>query len=506
MEFQYLLRIRRKRWKQIVGIVLLSISAAGVLTSTTPRSYQSTSKLYISTSSAEGQLGTLIASNNYSHDRVKTYQQLVQTPGVLDPVAKTLGYKVWGSQVDAKSPNGTVLINITAHAPTGKGAADIANAVGQQLARVIETIESPLGQGTVSPVKVSVVQVAPVPGGPSSPRPRFNYLMGGLLGFVLGAGLILVWEALDNTVRRLEDVLEITGVNPVGIIGFDPNAKDKPLSALNLRSSRSESFKAIRTNLQFVDVDKQPKVIVISSALPSEGKTTTVINLAITFAQAGQKVCLVEADLRKPRVAQYLGIDGSVGLTNVLAGQVPLSEALVPWNRGMLQVLPSGPVPPNPSELLASEQMGHLLEYLRNDFDYVFIDGAPLLPVTDAAVVARVTDGVLMMVRFGKTTHEQLHRATETLSAVGARLLGPVINFVPSGSEGYGYGYGYGYSYGYSYGYGYGRGYGDPESKRSQWIDPGMVQYSYDSDPVDLIEAAPQGETPESEASETDKG
>ena len=201
--------------------------------------------------------------------------------------------------------------------------------------------------------------------------------MGGLLGLILGAGLVMVWEALDNTVRQLSDIIEITGVNPIGVIGFDQSAKEKPLAALNLRSTRSESFRAIRTNLQFVDVDHQPKVIVVSSALPSEGKTTTVLNLAITFAQAGQRVCLVEADLRKPRVADYLGIDGSVGLTNVLAGQIPLSEALVPWNRGMLQVLPSGPVPPNPSELLASDQMTQLLTYLRGDFDYVLIDGAP---------------------------------------------------------------------------------------------------------------------------------
>jgi len=202
VEFQYLLRVLRKRWKQIVGIVLLSISAAGVLTSTTPRTYQAVSKLYISTSAAEGQLGVLIASNNYAHDRVKTYQQLVQTPGVLDVVSTKLGYKVWGNQVSAKSPGGTVLMNITAQASTAKASADIANAIGEQLARVIEKVESPLGQGTVSPVKVSIVQEAKTPGGPSSPRPRFNYLMGGLLGLILGTGFILVWEALDNTVRR----------------------------------------------------------------------------------------------------------------------------------------------------------------------------------------------------------------------------------------------------------------------------------------------------------------
>ena len=187
MEFQYVLRTLRKRWKQIATVFMLTLIASGVFTSMASPSYQAVSKLYISTSGVQGQLGTMIAGEAYSRDRVKTYNQLVQTPGVLEPVSEKLGYRVWGGQVVAKSPGGTVLINITATASTGQASADIANEVSLQLARVIQQLETPLQAGTESPVKASVVQSAPVPANPSSPRPRFNYMMGGLLGLILSA-------------------------------------------------------------------------------------------------------------------------------------------------------------------------------------------------------------------------------------------------------------------------------------------------------------------------------
>ena len=299
-------------------------------------------------------------------------------------------------------------------------------------------------------MKVTLTQPAVAPPGPSSPRPVLNLALGLLVGLALGLAYAFIRESLDTTVKTVEDVTEIVGAAPLGAIPFDSEAKDKPLVALDTRASRSEAFRSVRTNLQFVNVDKPPQVLVITSAVAGEGKTTSACNLAITMAQGGQRVALVECDLRRPRVASYLSVSNAVGLTNVLTGQVRLVDAVVSWNRGMLTVLPSGPLPPNPSEMLGSRQMAAMLDELRVDFDAIILDAPPLLPVTDGAVIARAADGALMIVRHGSTTTDQLRRATEVLEQAGGTLLGAVVNFVPTSKRGSGDYYGYYTAYGYT--------------------------------------------------------
>ncbi|MDX6212189.1 MAG: tyrosine-protein kinase, partial [Frankiales bacterium] len=187
--------------------------------------------------------------------------------------------------------------------------------------------------------------------------------------------------------------------------------------------------------------------IVITSSIPQEGKSTTTANLAITLAQAGLKVVLVEADLRRPKLMQYLGVEGAVGLTSVLIGRVTLDDALQPWGNGSLMVLPSGPTPPNPSELLGSQGMAELIASLEQQADIVLVDAPPLLPVTDAAVLAKICDGALLIVRHGTTTREQVTRAAESLRVVDAHLIGNVLNMAPAkGPDAYGYGYAYRYT------------------------------------------------------------
>ena len=224
--------------------------------------------------------------------------------------------------------------------------------------------------------------------------------------------------------------------------------------ALDQTSSRSEAFRTIRTNLQYVDVDNPPRCVVITSAVPNEGKSTTACNLAITLAQAGSRVLLVEADLRRPRIADYLGVDGSVGLTDVMIGKRSLDEAIVGWNRGLFDLLPGGPIPPNPSELLGSHQMVATLAELATRYDAILLDSPPLLPVTDAAVLTSLSDGAVLVARHGHTRREQIMQAADAIHQVGGRLLGTVLNFAPTRgrSSGSNYGYGGGYGYGYSYG------------------------------------------------------
>lgn len=447
MELQQWIQVLRKRWRPIVisTFVLLALFT-GLTLSATPV-YSSSATLFVATVS-DSSRGSAYTDAQFSSQRIATYTQLVDTPQVLEPASKALGFSISKSAVSASSPLNTVIVKVGAKDTDPVRAAYIANAVAIQLSKVIQDLETPVGILATTTVKATVVEHAIPANKPSSPNKKINIALGLIMGLGLGLAIALAMETLDNTVKRMEDVLADTGMNPIGVIGFDEQAAAQPVASLNGRSARSEAFRAIRTNLQFVDVDNPPRVIVVASALPGEGKSTTTLNLAIAFAQAGNKVALIEGDLRKPRLDQYLSIDNSVGLTNVLAEQVSLKDAFVSWNRGLLQVLTSGPLPPNPSELLGSDHMARLIEQLRADFDYVFIDGTPLLLVSDSAALARQTDGALLMTHFGKTTHEQLQRATETLQGVGARLLGPVVNFLPHEGGGYGYGYGYGAGYG----------------------------------------------------------
>jgi capsular exopolysaccharide synthesis family protein len=209
---------------------------------------------------------------------------------------------------------------------------------------------------------------------------------------------------------------------------------------------RAEAFRTMRTNLQFDDVDHELGSVVITSSIAGEGKSTTCCNLAISLAQAGTRVILVEADLRRPKVADYMGLEGAIGLTNVLVGNLHIDDALQAWGNGNLHVLASGQLPPNPSELLGSQQMEHLLRELEGRADIVLIDAPPILPVTDAAVLSVMTSGVVMVVSAEKTRRDQVKRAASGITGVGGVILGTVFNKVPKrGAESYGYGYGYGY-------------------------------------------------------------
>jgi len=226
---------------------------------------------------------------------------------------------------------------------------------------------------------------------------------------LLGVGLAMLRETLDTTVKTADDLQRQAQAPVLGVIEFDPEAKTHPLVVqVDPHSSRAEAFRQLRTNLQFVDVDRRPTSIVVTSSLPEEGKTTTTVNLAITLAQAGVSVALVEGDLRRPRLADYLGIEGSVGLTTVLVGQAALPDAVQEWGGAGLLVLPSGQTPPNPSELLGARGMTDIVRELERRVDLVLIDAPPLLPVTDAAVLSVICSGTLLIVQHGHTKREQV--------------------------------------------------------------------------------------------------
>ncbi|MFB9312350.1 polysaccharide biosynthesis tyrosine autokinase [Nocardioides plantarum] len=447
----YWLTIRR-RWKLIVLCVLLATAAASLLTWQSTPLYASSSQIFVSTASANASEAG--AGNQFATQRVTSYVDLVGTRKLSETVAEKLGGEftpdaVRGA-VTAEVVPDTVNMVITARYDDPVVARDIAQAYAVELSRLVSEIETPQGGGK-APIRASIVDNAQADDTPVSPNVPRNVGLGILLGLLLGVGLAVLRDLLDTSISTSADLAQVTSRPVLGNINTDTVAVRKvPSEALGEPTPWAEAFRVLRTNMQYVEVDSDHRVFVISSSLPSEGRSTTATNLAITLAMAGETVCIVECDLRRPTMATRLSLDDSVGTTSVLIGKVSLDDALQPYGDTGLQVLTSGPRPPNPSELLQSHQMESLIKELRDRFSVVLLDAPPLLPVTDAALLAARADGMLAVVRHGRTTRDQLAHALERVDSVGAKCVGVVMNMVPAkgrGRRGYGYSYGYDYTY-----------------------------------------------------------
>ena len=268
---------------------------------------------------------------------------------------------------------------------------------------------------------------ASLPTKPSSPKPKENLIIGLALGVVLGCGAALVVESLDRRLKDSADVEKASGLTALGIVPlWMPN---EPVPTENFpRSTRAEAYRKVRTNLAFVSEGGPPKSIVITSAASSEGKTSLAVNLAVASARTGQKVVLVDADLRRPMVQSYLDSPAHLGLVDVLAGTVELKDALQFSEVGRMDVLVSGPVPTNPNELLGSDTMRRTIRQLEADYDIVIIDTPPVLPVADALSLAVIVDAVVIVARLGQTTRDRLRRTNEALANVHANVVGVVPN------------------------------------------------------------------------------
>lgn len=447
VDLQDYVRTLRKRWALVALCTLLALGAAAAATLVATKQYTSRTQLFVA-NSGQTDISSQAQGAVFAEQRVKSYAEVAVSDEVRKSVAKTLGVDPGSlGKITADAPLDKVILNITVTDKEPVQAQEIAATVAAELITRIPEIETQAGASR-APVKLTVTNDASLPAAPSSPRPKINLALGLLIGLALGVGAAVLRETLDTTVKGKDDLQRITGATPLGIIAHDPDVAKRPLVVqIEAQSPRAETFRQLRTNLRFVDVDRPLKTVLVTSASAEDGKSTTSCNLAITLAQAGVRTILVEADLRRPRVADYMGLEGAVGLTSVLTGLSTLDEALQPWGLNAMWVLASGPLPPNPSEILGSHQMGELLKTLEDRADVIVFDSPPLLPVTDAAVLARQVDGAVLIVRHGRTRREQVTRALEALQGVDARLLGTVLNWAPvvKGPDADNYGYGPGY-------------------------------------------------------------
>ncbi|WP_062206113.1 polysaccharide biosynthesis tyrosine autokinase [Demequina salsinemoris] len=451
MELQDYIRILHKNWILITVAFVLAVAAAFTMTAVTPPTYTASAKVFVSTSGASS-VSELQQGSSFTLARVATYADLATTQSVLDPTIEALGLTDTAAQdlrgeVSATASTSKSVIDITATDEDPAFATALATEVATQLGVVVEDLETTDG-GDGSTVSLSVVQQAETPQYPSSPNLKLNLALGALLGLALGVGIALLRAALDTRLHNERDVELLTDVPILGGIVFDPKAKQRPLVVhADPRSPRSESFRTLRTNLQFLEAGRSTKAFVVTSSMPTEGKSTTASNLAIALAESGAKVLLVDADLRKPKINEYLGIEGGVGLTDAIIGRASLNDVTQRWGAGSLYVVASGQVPPNPSELLGSSAMEQLIGQMTHQYDVVLFDAPPLLPVTDAAVLSRLVGGSLLIVAAGRTRANQLDASLDALEVVGAPRSGIVLTMLPtSGPDSYGYGR-YGYQY-----------------------------------------------------------
>jgi len=337
---------------------------------------------------------------------------------------------------------------------------------------------------------IRVVDPALVPTSPSRPQKARNILLAFFVGLIGGVGLAIFREYLDNTVKSPDDIAALTGLPSLAVVPTLPSlnghhsrlsklSRDRTLqnasgpsvelvSYMQPKSPISEAFRALRTSLLLSQAEHPPQVILVTSALPREGKTTTAVNLAVTLAQLGDRTLLMDSDMRKPGVrrALDLNVGKDLGLSSYLAGVCSLDEATIPHPAiPNLTALTTGPVPPNPADLLSSHRMREAIAELRRRFRFVVIDSPPIMAATDAVILSALTDGILLVVRSGDTPKEAFTRARDLLAAVKGRLLGVVLNAVDSSAPDYYYSYRY---YPYAYGYGYGEDVG-----KSQPLAPG---------------------------------
>lgn len=444
LELKHYFRILRRNWIAIVAFTLMGILASSAASLLVRPSYVSETKLFVAMQNS-GSVSELQQGNIFTQARVQSYVKTVATPTVLQPAIDTLGLEMTpgalAQTVVANSDANTVLINISVANESPVRAAALAQAIADSLVSAVEELERP-STGGASPVRLSVVSPASVPAVPSSPNIRLNLGLGLFGGLAAGLGFAALRTVLDTRIRGELDLKRISDTPILGGISFAADATKRPLlTQTSPQSPRAEAFRQLRTNLQFAHVSHDSKTILVTSSVPGEGKSTTATNLAIALAESGQTVALVDADLRRPMIAEYLGLESGAGLTTALVGAADVDDLLQPWGRDALYVLTSGQVPPNPSELLGSDKMKQLVASLESAFDAVIIDAPPLLPVTDAAVLAQQVGGVVLVVGVQKVRTTDVEKSMAALEMVSADLLGVVLNRLPSkGPDAYAYG------------------------------------------------------------------
>lgn len=452
-------RLLRANAKYLLSGLLIGALLGFGYSLTQPKVYASSASGFVTIGESTG-IGDVISGSSVAKDKANSYLALVSSGPVAEEILKenpNIGMstaEIKGN-LSASLASDSALIKVQATGSTPEAAQTLANTSLTATAKVVNDLE-----GSTA-VRVVPLEDATLPSGPSSPNFKKNILAGALAGLLLVFAIIFLRRALDVKVRTRDDVTKSLNAGVLGTLPETDQLAEKNLLTNADDHTSQEAIRQLRTNLRFVNVDNPPKSVLITSSEPGEGKSTVSVSLARSLAESGQPTILIDADLRRPTIGKKFNIDSKVGLTQVLAGQVELANAVRQFEDTQLFLLPAGRIPPNPSELLGSEKMHQLVKELSSEF-MVVIDVPPLLPVTDASLLSSAVDGVILVATVGKTRKEHLIEAGNMLNKVGATLIGAVINRTPLKGLGSSY---YGFGYAGSYG-GYSSYYGEDSQKK----------------------------------------
>jgi capsular exopolysaccharide synthesis family protein len=418
--------LRRWWWLLVVGLLLGGATSYALSRSLTPI-YRASATVLVN----ETQVPGTIAYNDIltSERLTRTYRELIKKRPVLEAVIDELALPFepgeLAGMIDVDVVGDTQLLRVSAESPDPEQAHLIANATAN--AFIVENTENQFSRSG----SVSVVEAAVTPGSPVRPNVLLNTILGALAGLVLAAGLAALLDYLDDTVKTPEEVEAAAGLVTLGGVArfHRPRSPDASLVAARHRHPVAEAYRMLRTNVQFSTLEKPAQTLLVTSANPGEGKTTTVANLALVMAQTGKRIIAVDSDLRRPTLHRFFGVSNGEGLTTLLLSGEPEPNGCVkPTSFENLWVLPSGPQPPNPSELLGSRRLESVLQSLKQSADVIVMDSPPTLAVADASILASHVDGTLLVVDSGRTRAGSLQRAKEVLSRAKTSLLGAVLN------------------------------------------------------------------------------
>ncbi len=425
MEAARLLAILRRWWWLLLLGIALGGGASYVVSKAMTPIYRASTTLLINQTQTPG----VIAYNDIltSERLTKTYSELVTKRPVLEEVISLVGQpkdaETLRDMVSVSVIRDTQLLRLSVESDDPALSTILANATAQ--AFIAENDMKDLSR----PGSVSVVELATMPTSPVKPQVGLSVVLGLIAGLVVAAGLVLLMEYLDDTVKSEQDVERLAGLTTLGMVArFGRRRSREPVSGYGSRSPAAEAYRAIRTSVQFATMDRLGQVLLVTSPNAGDGKSTTAANLAVTMASAGKRVVLVDGDLRKPSLHQIFNLENRVGLTSALLSGNGARSCIQPSGFDSLSVLTSGPLPPNPSELLSSSRMRDLMEAMRREADAVIMDSPPALVVTDATLLAALADGTVLVAEAGRTRSAALRQAVDGLSRATDRLLGVVLN------------------------------------------------------------------------------
>jgi capsular exopolysaccharide synthesis family protein len=439
LELADYVRILRRRAFMIVLAVIFGVLGAAAATQLQDKVYRTNTQLLVA---APGS-GDETSQRLLAVDRAVALGQIGSTPPAVEAAKVQAGVTTGVTSVDVGADGVSPFVNISVKGTDPVAIAKVANAFAATLPGVLKR----LNQTSGAQPTLSVVAPAPVNTVPISPRPRRNLAIGFVLGLIVGLSGAFGREALDRRFRDSAEIEDSTGLPVLGVVPIELPKEQLP-AVTYPQSLRAEAYRLVRTNLQFTDAEGMPPSVLVTSAGPGDGKTSLATNVAVSCALAGERVVVVDADLRKPTVHQKFGLANESGLSNLLIGADPSTVAFQAAFEGTIAVLTSGPVPRNPSELLGSARMSALLEELVEQYDRVIVDGPPVLPVSDAVKLSSLVSGVIVVARMGTTTRDALGRTKTLLDRAGARIIGVVANGASPGLD-RAYGYGKYETYGY---------------------------------------------------------